>query len=321
MTTLKYDPYPCTLSTEAAYCDFIRKEEVGPFLNDYEEEESSRLLPQRSWSFLNGSPGGVAKYEAVTYHKCQEFFSRETRTYAKLSELQGTIIPRLFAHVRLRLPQVNIAPCPPDLLERPETRQYFEVKGILMELVDGYELSELHSSPVAPSDTGKWQDIVQAAVDGAHEINRRGVLMHDSSMYNVMVDKESHRPFIIDLAQCGFIEEMYEKDEEDEDGSNDDEAPDSGDKAPIEGDGDQGSESGGEGSKVDEWDSDPEIRYWQSVRSYENLVAIGLVMAGRLKREKGVSISLQYPDYDAIITAIRRKSEQEGLSRNSEGYL
>lgn len=308
ITTPKYEPYPPTSSTEAAYCDFIRKEEVGPFLRDYEEEESSRLLPQRSWSFLNGSPGGVAKYEAVTYHKCQEFFSRETRTYAKLSELQGTIIPRLFAHVRLRLPQVNIAPCPPDLLERPETRQYFEVKGILMELVDGYELSELHSSPVAPSDTGKWQDIVQAAVDGAHEINRHGVLMHDSSMYNVMVDKESHHPFIIDLAQCGFIEEMYEEEDEDEEGSSvADEAPDSGEEGPFNGDDLGGSESGEEGSQVEECDPDPEIRYWQSVRSYENPVAIGIVMAGRLKREKGVSISLQYPDYDAIITAIRRK--------------
>lgn len=97
------------------------------------------------------------------------------------------------------MPRDNILSCPPDLLERPETRQYLEVKGILMELVDGYELSELHFSPAAPSDPGSWKDIVQAAVDGAHEINRHGVLMHDSSMYNVMVDKKSHHPFIVDL--------------------------------------------------------------------------------------------------------------------------
>lgn len=29
MITPKYEPYPCTSSTEAEYCDFIRKEEVG----------------------------------------------------------------------------------------------------------------------------------------------------------------------------------------------------------------------------------------------------------------------------------------------------
>lgn len=44
-----------------------------------------------------------------------------------------------------------------------------------MELADGYELSELHASPVAPSGPARWQDIVQAAMDGAHEINRCGV--------------------------------------------------------------------------------------------------------------------------------------------------
>lgn len=148
------------------------------------------------------------------------------------------------------------------------------------------------------------------------------VLLLDCSLYNVMVDKESHHPFIVDLAQCGFIEEMYEEDEEDEEGSSvGDEAPDSGDKAPDEGDGYRGSENGDEGSQVDECDLDPEIRYWNSVRSYGNPVAIGLVMAGRLKREKGVSINLRYPDYDAIIAAIRRQHEQQGPSRDSEEAL
>lgn len=78
-------------------------------------------------------------------------------------------------------------------------------------------------------------------------------------------------------------------------------------------------EDGDDGSHVDECDPDPEIRYWNSVRSYENPVAIGLVMAGRLKREKGVSINLQYPDYDAIIDTIRRQREQQGSLRNSGG--
>lgn len=98
--------------------------------------------------------------------------------------------------------------------------------------MDGYELSELHLSPAAPSHQGRWQHIVQAAVDGAHEINCHGVRMLDCSMYNVMVDKASDHPFIIDLAQCGFIEEMYEEDEEDDEGSSvGDEAPESEDKA------------------------------------------------------------------------------------------
>lgn len=139
-------------------------------------------------------------------------------------------------------------------------------------------------------------------------------------MYNVMVDKESHHPFIIDLTQSGFMEEMYEEEEDDEEGlSTADEAPDPGNKASVEGDDHRESESGDGGSQVDEWDLDPEIRYWNSVRSYESPVAIGTVMAGRLKREKGVSINLEYPDYDAIVAAIRRQREQQGPSRDSEG--
>lgn len=320
MTTPKYESYPCTSSTKATYCDFTRKGDISTFLHDYEKEAHSRLLPQRTWSFLDGSPQGTAKYEADTWHKCQVLFNTETRAYEKLSELQGRIIPRLFAHVRLSLPQETFAPCPPDLVERPETRQYFEVCGILMEIVDGYELSELHFSPAALYDQGRWQDIVQAAVDGAHEINCHGVRMLDCSMYNVIVDKESHHPFIIDLAQCRFMEEMYEEEEDDDEGlSTADEAPDSDDKAFVNGDDHRGSESGDEGSQVDECDPDPEIRYWNSVRSYGNPVATGLVMAGRVKRERGVSINLQYPDYDAILAAIRRQHEEQGLSRDFGG--
>lgn len=325
-TSRTLEEHPHTASMEAAYCEFIRKDEIGAFLDDFEAENRSRTLPVRAWSLLDGSPEGSAKYEAVMWHKCREYFDRETRAYAKLSELQGKVIPRLLAHVRLSLPQDGVVPCPADLLQRPEARQYLEVRGILMELVDGYELSELLDSPVAPSDPERWRDIIQAAADGAHEINLRGVRMSDCSMYNVMVDRKSHQPFIVDLAQCGFIEEMYEEDddEEDDSSSDDGEAQDcrgessSGDMA-SEGD-HQGSESEYGGSQVIE-ESNPEIRYWNSVRSCDNPGAIGLVMGARLLREKGVTITTRYPDYDAIIADIRRKREQQELSENFEKTL
>ena len=293
----KFEPYPHTTAIEAAYRDFIRKEDLGAFLHDVEQENRASIWQVSPRDFLDGSPEGLAKYEAVTWHMCQEYFDRETRAYAKLSELQGKAIPRLYAHVRLSLPQNNIVPCPPDLLERPEIRQYFEVKGILIELVDGYELSALVESTTPPSDPEKWQDIIQAAVDRAHEVNCHGVRMTDCSIYNVVVDKQSHQPFIIDLAQCGFIEEMYE-DDEDEESSADEEAED---------DDQQGSEGGYADSLV--VDPDPEVRYWDSVRAVHNPGAIGAVIQKRLGREKGVTITPKYPDYDAIIAAIRQKRE------------
>ncbi|KAK7724695.1 hypothetical protein SLS63_008532 [Diaporthe eres] len=212
----------------------------------------------------------------------------------------------------------NIVPCPADLLQRPETRRYFEVRGTLVELVDGYELSELHASPVAPSDPARWQDIVQAAMDGAHEINRCGVRMGDCSMYNVVVDRVSHQPFIVDLAQCGFIEEMYEEEHEEEGESSSGEEEEAAQDGEESSGGDhQGSESGDEGSQVGDWDPDPEVRYWNFVRSCDNPGAIGAVMMGRLMREKGLAITPRWPDYVAIIADIRRKREQQESSEGS----
>lgn len=308
-TSRRYEPHLHTTSTEAAYCDFIRGRKLGAFLIEREQESRSHVLPVSAWHYLDGSAEGLAKYEAVKWKTCQEYFDRETRAYEKLSELQGMVMPRLFAHVRLSLPQDNIVLCPPDLLQRQGTRQYFDVQGILMEFINGYELSELHTSPLAPSDTERWEGIIQTAMDGAHEINRRGVRMSDCSMYNVMVDKGSHHPFIVDLAQCGFIEEIYEEDEE-QSGS-DEEVQDresSGGSDTASESNHRGSESEDDGSQV--FEPDPEIRYWHSVMSVDNPGAIGAVLRGRLMREKGVTITPRWPDYDAIVADIRRKREE-----------
>ncbi|KAI3400587.1 hypothetical protein diail_2790 [Diaporthe ilicicola] len=298
----KFEPYLHTPSIEAAYCDFIRKGHMGPFLQEAEQENHTSILPVSPRDFLDGSPEGTAKYEATAWHMCQGYYDRETRAYDKLSDLQGKAIPRLYAHVRLILPQDGLVPCPPDLLERPEARRYFEVKGILMQLVDGYELSALVESTTPPSDPERWQDIFQAAVDRAHEVNCRDVRMTDCSIYNVVVDKQSHQPFIVDLAQCAFLEDIYEEEEEEEDdeeSSADEEAED---------DDQQGSEGGYADSLV--VDPDPEVRYWDAVRAFNNPHAIGGVIQKRLLREKRIKIlTPNYPDYDAIIAGIRQRRE------------
>lgn len=207
--------------------------------------------------------------------------------------------------------------CPPDFLQRPDARQYFEVQGTLMEFVDGYELSEIHTSPKAPYKTEIWQHIIQTAMDRAHEINRYGIDMRDCSMYNVMVDKETHQPFIIDLAQYWYKEEMYEEDEGE---------PSSNEKEPRH---DCGNSSGGDASSderegegedegSDVFEPDPGIRYWNSVRTSDNPGAIGAVMKNRLWRERSFTITPRWPDYDAIIAAIRRTREQQKSSEVPE---
>lgn len=316
-TSWKSEPHPCTTTTEEAYCDLVRKGDIGPFWQEYEQECRSERTSLSAWHFLDDPwPGGVAQYEAVTWHQRRRFFDRETRAYAKLSELQGKVIPRLFAHVRLSLPQDNIMSCPPDLLQRPDARQYFEVQGLLMEFVDGYELSEIHASPKAPPDTRRWQDIIQTAADKAHEINRHGVIMYDCSIFNVMVDKETHQPFIVDLAQGLNIEEVYEEGEEESSGDAEEARGDCGKSSGCDVVSDDQ-----QSKNEDEWNEpfepDPEIRYWDYVRMSDNPGAIGAVMKMRLWRDKRVAIAPRWPDYDAVIAAIHRKREQQSSSRGA----
>ncbi|RYP24227.1 hypothetical protein DL765_000722 [Monosporascus sp. GIB2] len=72
---------------------------------------------------------GRAKYEAALWQECNGYFDCETEAYALLKDLQGRLIPRLYARVCLALP---IPAVPQDLLQQPQLAHYLEVKGILL---------------------------------------------------------------------------------------------------------------------------------------------------------------------------------------------
>jgi hypothetical protein len=103
----------------------------------------------------------------------------------------------MLGHVRLTLgSDLGI---PTDLQQT--AAHYFEVQGILLEHVDGYTLEDIATSPAAPppTDLKEWQQIIQSAANIAHDINKRGVLMQDCSPRNVVVDRHSQTPQIIEL--------------------------------------------------------------------------------------------------------------------------
>lgn len=179
---------------------------MNPFLRELEEEKKTALISPKAWHLHDGTPEGNAKYEAALWQECDEYFNCETEAYARLRDLQGRSIPRMYAHVRLVLRNSDVSP---DLL-RSQMAHYFEIKGVLLELIPGYNLWDLPTSPLAPSDPKKWSGIVQSAVDAAHDINRRGVLMNDCGPRNAIIDKHSQTPFIIDLAQCCCKDKMIE---------------------------------------------------------------------------------------------------------------
>ncbi|KAK4153649.1 hypothetical protein C8A00DRAFT_43468 [Chaetomidium leptoderma] len=277
-------------ANEVAFQTFVRRGMMAEFLGQLKEaNETEDLLPPAPRQFLDDTPEGRAKYEAALWRESNEHFRCETEAYKRLGNLQGKSLPRILAEIRLVAVDDMSNDTPADI--PPEAASYFEVRGILLERIDGYNLEDIATSPLAPADDlMKWQQIIQSAVDIVHEINRYGVIMEDCAPRNVVVDKQSQTPYIVDLAQCNFRDELaktwhkwkwHESD--------------------------------------DDWD--PDVEYWEQVDSEDNTGAIGAVMVHRVQRETGVKLEIKYPGYTAIISGIqRRKAEaaagtQEGAAR------
>lgn len=265
-------PSPHTPSDEAAFRSFIQQGKMAPFLHELEEDEKASFIPLSVCRYHDGTMDGSARFEAAMWQECNKHFECETEAYVRLDDFQGTSIPCMYAHVRLTPSSLDI----PEDLRQPQTARYFEIRGVLLERIHEHSLMNLAKSPQSFRDPSVWQSIVQSAADAAHAINRCGVLMDDCGPRNVVVDESSHRPFIIDLAQCSFKEKMvqiweesgeYEEDEESED-----------------------------------WD--PDIKYWDTAQ--DNPGAIGAVMT-RLLREKGITLDIKYPDINEIIEGIKKR--------------
>ncbi|KAK4135165.1 hypothetical protein BT67DRAFT_293466 [Trichocladium antarcticum] len=263
---------PHTQENEAAFEAFVRRGMMPGFLRHRKERNETEMLAVRAREFLDepNRTEGLAKYEAALWQECIEHFECETKAYHRLTDLQGTLVPRIHAHVSLSA--TKLATIIPQ-----ETAPYFEVRGILLERIDGYCLESLTLGPL-PQNLRTWQHIIQLAADAAYEINKRGVIVEDCAPRNVVVDRQSQTPRIVDLAQCIFRDEMV-------------------------------SEWYQWGWHEDE-DWDPDVEYWEELSTRSNPGAIAAVMANRVQRKTGVKLDFRYPDWSGIIAKIRRRKEE-----------
>ncbi|KAL2143662.1 hypothetical protein VTI28DRAFT_10169 [Corynascus sepedonium] len=232
------------------------------FLRYLKKRNEAEQFAVAAWQFLDepNCTEGLAKYEATLWHDCIEHFEREITAYNRLADLQGKLVPRMLANISLSSIQLVTMP--------REAASYFDVKGILLERIDGYCLGDLTLSPL-PSNLRIWQQIIQSAVDAAHEINKRGIIMKDCAPRNVVVDEQSNTPRIVDLAQCRFRDKLVKRGYKN--GWNEDEG----------------------------WD--PDVEYWEQVGTASNAAAIGAVMVMGIQNITGVKLDVEYPDYEAII--------------------
>ncbi|KAF9773464.1 hypothetical protein IL306_008705 [Fusarium sp. DS 682] len=280
---------PCRSQDEAAYRSFLQQGKMRPFLEELEETYRTALIQPSASHFYEDEdehtlPDGAERFEAALWYEADQHFKTETRAYAQLNDLQGKYIPRLYAHVRLPPPEIDA-----DALTDMESEDYLRVHGVLMQYIPGFELRNLTKSLPVPSDISEWTAIAQRAVDAAHEINKRGVILQDSGPRNVMVNRVAKIPFIIDFAQCWFKQDLIALWKEKGYGGLDEDENEA--------------EDGGI------WN--PEVEYWRRARMHNNPGSIGLVLNTYLRNAKIAELDITYPDYETIISDVKRQLETE----------
>ncbi|KAF5530301.1 kinase-like domain-containing protein [Fusarium phyllophilum] len=193
-----YEYIPYCDQAQAAFHAFLQRGAMGPFLQELDDEDSTDDVIPRTTSHIRAEPDGVARFEALLWRHANKHFNTETEAYNRMQDLQGVLIPRLYAVVRAIADRENA-----------QDDEYLHTHGILLESIDGHSLDDLITAPCAPKTKHQWFSIVQRAVDSAHEINKRGIILDDSAPRNVVVDQTSHQVFHVDFAQCFFKDTMF----------------------------------------------------------------------------------------------------------------
>ncbi|KAK4201760.1 Serine/threonine-protein kinase [Triangularia verruculosa] len=191
---------------ESAWCEYVRDGKAPALFAFLHEqlrlEDEGITRPPRTEEEMRVKKG---KKEGIMQWKALQLFEDETRAYATLSHFQGRYIPRFFAQVYLTVKEPSPDPHNSDDNNPTLRPEYFQIPGVLLEYVDGFNLTDLGSTNVPQH---KWHSIIQQAVDAARYINDAGVINTDCQPRNVVVQRETLRPLHIDFAQCLFAEDM-----------------------------------------------------------------------------------------------------------------
>ena len=166
---------------EDQYRIFVEDGGATTFLSALEDDDS---IKDQLWD--------TARNETFLFNYCRYLHSCEVAAYRRLEDLQGKKVPRFFADVRL--------------IDFPTQTPFFEIQGILLELVTGYSLADLAEH--APQSS--WQRICDEAIRTVNLISDHGILNQDVKPRNILIRTHStiseFEVIAIDFAQCKFRE-------------------------------------------------------------------------------------------------------------------
>lgn len=207
-----YECYnPHTSEDENAWSDYVRVGKAQAFFEeitaDHEQNETLPMFPAEYW-MEEDDPDRFAKFEGALQYDALRHFKNETAAYERLVEVQGKHVPKLLAHVRVPLGSDEIKTAGINA----DNSKFFQINGILMEKIEGFSLDKLRSNP-SLLDVGKCKKVLQRVVDTATYINKRGVVMSDCRLGNVLIQASSETPVFHDFAQAVTFDLKREKED------------------------------------------------------------------------------------------------------------
>ena len=168
------------LYREEAYRALVEKGEATEVVSDLEDNNS-----------ITKYPLDAAYEEGFLFDYCRDLYSCEVEAYSRLKDLQGKNVPRFFADI---------------LFHDSSTEHHIGVRGILLEFIDGYDLTDIAKY----AHRSSWQRICDETIRTVNLISNYGILNEDVKPHNVLV--RSHNTLserdivVIDFAQCKFRE-------------------------------------------------------------------------------------------------------------------
>lgn len=145
-------------------------------------------------SYSKRTKWSKAQLEGYLQFLCRRTYGIEKEVYETIRDLQGKHVPRLFAHPWLQLS------------EKPN--KYLDCPGILLEYIQGYELTDIKEN--APEND--WQYICDEAVQIVQLICVRGVLNKDIKTRSFVIrqDSDLKKPKLcmMDFGLCMFRREQ-----------------------------------------------------------------------------------------------------------------
>lgn len=200
-----------SVAADAAYRSLVRQGTMDVFLlalqHIYDTEPNtcpSDFLHNEKFGgdrFGGDEASSMARFEAATWYQCDQHFKTELKAYKQLERLQGTGIPRLYAHVRIPYNAV-----PQTAREDEPWDRFFCVHGLLLEDIPGTKLEDWPTLDITPY---MLSTVAKGAAEMIHQINAPGVLLQKTCK-NVIVKKHNNvlLPFIVDFTVAVFKEDL-----------------------------------------------------------------------------------------------------------------